>query len=122
MTAKKQTRKSFSFVDQSDADTAVEPIEFEVNSEVFQAHPRIAGWVLLDIAGAINDDSSSGSSRAGAFRSLISQALLDEDNVRRFTKVVSDPVTGPDVNGLVEIATWLIDQYTGRPTEPSPVS
>lgn len=121
MTAKKQPRKSFSFVDQSDADTSPEPIEFDVNGEVFQAHPRISGWVLLDIASAVNDDSSSGSGRADAFRRLISQALVP-DSIDRFIKVVSDPVSGPDVNGLIEIATWLIDQYTGRPTEPSPGS
>lgn len=118
MTAsKKQQRKSFSFVDPSDAGTPVEPIEFEVNGELFHAHPRIAGWVLLDIAAAVNDEGS-GSHRADAFRRLIGQAL-HADEIERFTKVVSDPVTGPDVNGLVEIATWLIDQYTGRPTEPS---
>lgn len=119
MTASKQPKlKSFSFVDPSDADVRVEPIPFEVNGELFHAHPRISGWVLLDIAGAINDESSSGSGRADAFRRLISQALLP-DSIDRFIKVVSDPATGPDVNGLVEIATWLIDQYTGRPTEPS---
>jgi hypothetical protein len=104
----------FSFAPSKTAERE-EPYVFSVNGTVVRAYPSLPGWALLELAAAVND---GGDNSAAAFRDLIARSVLKED-YDLFVEAMTDPVTSPDVQGIIEIASWLLEQYTGHPTGPS---
>lgn len=105
---------SFSFAPKK-SEKRKEPYVFSVNGTVIRAYPSLPGWALLELAAAVN---SQGDESASAFRDLVSRSVLKEDH-DKFVKVMTDPIDAPSVEGIIEIASWLLEQYTGRPTGPS---
>ena len=90
-----------------------DPIELEIDDNVFQCQRNIPGIVLLDFMGNIDEDEPS--TMAKALNELIF-SCLEEHERERFKTYISDPENGVDIEALSEIAGWLAEQYTGRPT------
>lgn len=96
-----------------------EPVEFELNDETFRCKRAIQGAVILEFVNKA--DSESGGEAAGALWNLFRDVMSDSE-YKRFLAYVNqdDLIIGMDTLG--EIAAWLVEEYTSRPTtgsEPS---
>lgn len=92
-----------------------EALGFEVNGSEFEAVPAIPGTVLLDF---IKDaDSDSGGDSARALYNFF-EKVLEDDDYRRFRGVLDDPKVIIDLEFIGEIASWLVSEYSARPTTP----
>jgi hypothetical protein len=94
-----------------------EPLDFALNGQEFHCVSAIPGAVLLDFVRRA--DSDSGGASASAITDFFRQVLAEEDR-DRFTELVTDPEQIVELEILGEIAGWLVEQYSERPTrEPS---
>ena len=96
-----------------------EPLGFALNGEDFGCRPAMAGAALLDFVRRA--DSDSGGAAADAVIQFLEDAL-DGGDRDRFVALIRDPEVIVEVETLAEIAGWLIEQYTARPTKPRPRS
>lgn len=94
-----------------------DPIRFVLGGETFTCLPVIPVGAGLDLADAGHHPMGT-VGYTQALHRFIRSALVDDD-LDRFEKVLTsktDPV-GP--NDLQELAEWLAEEYTARPTSPS---
>jgi hypothetical protein len=92
-----------------------DPLGFKLNEEEFSCRPALAGAALLDFVRRA--DSESGSVAAEAIIQFLEDSLEEPDK-DRFVTMIRDPEIIVEVETLGEIAGWLIEQYTTRPTKP----
>lgn len=78
--------------------------------EHFIGQPSLPGIIALEM--------SADGMTAEAIPSFFSAVVQEKDH-DRFNTFVRDPKNGIDLETLIEIATYLIEEYTARPTEPS---
>ena len=104
------TRKSFRTA------TSKETVEFDIDGEVFHCHKQISAGVLLQFADMSSDtEDGSGREAIHAIQTFFNAAIVAEDR-DRFNALLSDPDRFIDINLLLEIANWLGEQFTARPT------
>jgi hypothetical protein len=90
-----------------------DPLNFSLNGENFECRAAIQGSVLL---GFVADaDSPEGGKAAQALYGFFEKALEPDDYIR-FDALLKDPKRIVDLNLLGEIAGWLVEEYTSRPT------
>lgn len=92
-----------------------EPLAFALNGDDFSCRPALAGAVLLDFVRRA--DSDSGGVAAEAIIQFLEDSLEEPDR-DRFTSMIRDPDVIVEMDMLGDIAGWLIEQYTARPTKP----
>jgi hypothetical protein len=92
-----------------------EPLGFALNGDDFSCRPALAGAVLLDFVRRA--DSDSGGVAAEAIIQFLEDSLEDADRDRFVAMIRSDDVI-VEMDVLGDIAGWLIEQYTTRPTKP----
>lgn len=80
------------------------------NEEEFIGQPALPGVIAMTLA----TDGMSAKTLPTFF-----EAVIQPEDHERFNKFCADPANGIDISVLVEMATYLIEEYTGRPTEPS---
>lgn len=82
----------------------------------FTARPSVPGMTVLSFAAAGAGENSSGSIAAvyGFF-----EKALEEEEYDRFVKFVEDPAYDVDLDTLVEIIGFLVEEYASRPTQAS---
>jgi hypothetical protein len=90
------------------------PLGFALNGEEFSCRQAMSGAALLDFVRRA--DSNSGGAAAEAIVEFLNTAL-EEDDAIRFDAMIKDPDQIVDVETLGEIAGWLVEQYTTRPTK-----
>jgi hypothetical protein len=98
--------------------TAIEeypPLGFSLNGEEFSCRPALPGTALLDFVRRA--DSDSGGTAAEAIVEFLEESLEGDDR-DRFSAMIRDPDQIVDVETLGEIAGWIVEQYTSRPTKP----
>jgi len=89
-------------------------IEFKLDEDVLTAIPPTSGQVAL----FVQHGRSGGISSVTSLFEFFSDVLNDED-----WKIVEDKLRdGMDVELLAEISSYLIGEWSGRPTKPSSVS
>lgn len=91
-------------------DFVLESVSDPDKFEHFIGQPSLPGIIALEM-------SAEGMS-AAAIPAFFEAVVQPEDH-QRFNAFVRDPKNGIDIETLVEIATYLIEEYTARPTEPS---
>lgn len=91
-----------------------EPLSFTYDGQEYQCRPVINGAVLLRFVREA--DSGEGGRSAGALLGFFKDLLLEED-FKRFETYVEDPDTVIPIETLGEIAAWVVEEYTGRPTQ-----
>jgi len=91
------------------------PLSFKLNDEEFQCKQAMSGAALLDFVRRA--DSNSGGMAAEAIVDFLNGSLEDDDAVR-FEAMIKDPDRIVEVETLGDIAGWLVEQYTARPTKP----
>lgn len=87
------------------------PLTFDLEGQTFEARPAIPGAVLLDLVAVAGDEGAAG---AGSIISFFEKALVPE-SYERFDVLIKDPEVLIGIETLVEILSWLIEEYTSRP-------
>jgi len=91
-----------------------DPIEFELNDQTFSCKPALQGAVLLEFVSKA--DSENGGAAAGALYSFFEDAMEPNEYVR-FMDYLKSPDVIIDMETIGDIAGWLVEQYTARPTQ-----
>lgn len=98
-------------------DIRTEPLSFKLHGEEFECWPNLQGHVLLQLAAGSADES--GLATVQTINEFF-DAALKTDSLTRFKKLLKDPEKIVSVETLAEITSWLVEQYSERPTqEPS---
>lgn len=93
-----------------------EPLEFDLNDQHYKCKPAMQGAVLLDFVARA--DSESGGASAGALYGFFEDAM-EEAEYKRFMEYLNSPEVIIDMDLIGEIASWLVEEYTARPTQQS---
>jgi hypothetical protein len=116
-TANRKRHKSFEVKNIEDS----EPLTFDLGGEEFTCHPEVQGKMILDIiktAADENDPDQRGMMMAVGVLGFF-EKVMDASEYERFNKLMEDPKRIVPMDTLSEIMSWLIEEYTDRPTEPS---
>ena len=96
------------------------PLSFKLHGEEFQCRPAVQGKTMLQLVQ--NSNSEDGAAMAKIVDEFFATALLP-DSLERFNTLLADPDKIVTVDTLTEIVSWLVEEYTGRPTQqPEPSS
>jgi hypothetical protein len=92
---------------------------FDDDNYVFECKPRLQGAVILDFVAASTEDE--GAAAAGHMVDLIRKALKDETERTRFDDLIysDDPELVIEIEELGEVVSYLVEEYTTRPTQGS---
>ncbi len=93
-----------------------EPIEFDLNDQTFKCRPALQGATLLEFVAKA--DGESGGAAAGALYGFFQDAM-EEEEYTRFRNYLNSPDLIIEMETIGEIASWLVEEYTARPTQPS---
>lgn len=94
----------------------VEPLVFDLFDEEFECRPEIQGATLLTYSKRFSSDDL-GEVNA-AFLDFF-QSALKKESYERFEAICNSEDKIVKVETLGEIAEWLIEEYTDRPTKGS---
>jgi hypothetical protein len=116
---RKKRHKSFKVVNIDDS----EPLSFDLGDEEFIVYPEVQGKAILDImkSAAEGDEDTRGVMMAISVLDFFAKVMPPEEH-ERFTKLMEDPKRIVPIETLSEIMSWLIEEYTNRPTGPSSAS
>lgn len=109
--AARRTVKSFT---SSKEKAVVEPIEFELEGETFEAYGQVPGAVLLEFIAASSSEDSTGT--AGAILAYL-KSSMNRENFKRFDKLIRDPEKVIQLQVLADIVAYLVEERSSRPTE-----
>jgi hypothetical protein len=114
--AKKKRHKSFKVKNIDDA----EPLTFDLGGEEFNCYPEVQGKTILDImrVASEGDEDTRGVMMAVSVLTFFEKVMPPEE-YERFGKLMEYPKRIVPMDTLSEIMSWLIEEYTDRPTEPS---
>lgn len=96
-------------------DLNLDPLSFKLYGEDFECYPAIQGKVLLDFVAQSSDDNAA-SSMADIILMFFSKTLKPE-SYERFMLLIDDPERVVSIETLGEITSWLVGEYSDRPTE-----
>lgn len=92
-----------------------EPLEFELNSQLFTCKPAIQGSVLLEF---VRDaDGDSGGDSAKALYNFL-EAAMSKEEYAKLDAVLHNEEVIIDVELIGAIVSWLVEEYSARPTTP----
>lgn len=95
------------------------PLSFKLYDEEFHCRPALQGKVLLDMVSGTSGDET-GMEAAKVVNDFFG-FVLQEESLERFNVLLEDPDKIVTVETLAEITGWLVEEYTGRPTQqPEP--
>lgn len=91
-----------------------EELGFELNGHSFDCLPAIQGSVLLEF---VRDaDAADGAKSAKALYNFLESAM-EESEYARLQEVLHDSKRIIHVETIGEIVSWLVEEYSSRPTE-----
>ena len=92
-----------------------EPITFQLYGKTFRCQPAMQGRQLIEFIAqsSVEDPSSS----ARAVLQFFDNAIVEADH-DQFNEMTHSSETVVPMETLTEVMDWLVEQYTGRPTEP----
>ena len=97
----------------SGSDVNTQPLSFKLYGEDYQCKTALQGKVLLDM---VADSGSESNGMATALIDKFFAKVLLPESFERFLKLVEDPTKIVTVEKLGEITSWLVEQYSSRPT------
>jgi hypothetical protein len=101
------------FKDFGSAEVVMEPLSFKLYDEDFHCKTSLQGKVLLDmVAAATSQDAGDAAQLVSGF---FSKALMPESYERFKVLLESEKIVTVELMG--EITSWLVEQYSGRPSE-----
>lgn len=96
-----------------------EPITFQLYGETFRCVPAMQGFAMVKFMVDASAEEDVGAN-ASAIIDILNYALVASDR-ERFTAMAESEDRIIPLDTLTEIMDWLVEQYTGRPTQ-QPVS
>ena len=98
----------------SGGDQNTEPIQFKLHGEEFECVKNLQGNALLNLVAKAG--SGEPGDAAETSKDIFSRALVEE-SYERFVKLIDDKEKIVTVETLGAITAWLVEQYSGRPTQ-----
>jgi hypothetical protein len=95
------------------------PIPFRIDGEVFYAVGSQPAGVLFDMADL---GEVKGFDAQVRLLSQFVQSLLVPESFERLKIKMRDPINPFGFTNLMRMIQWLMEQYSNRPTQPSPPS
>lgn len=92
-----------------------EPLTFDIDGVSFTPRPALPGTALLEF---IRDADDEEGNSAKALYVFLERALVP-DEYKRLREVLDSPDRVIDIADIGEIVSWLIEEYSARPTQPS---
>lgn len=94
-------------------------MDLEIYGTVFKVRGSMAGVRLIKVMSALdgNADDVDGAAATQTIVKFLSEAFLTEDRDRAMDFLENSDPPVP-FTMLVEIIQWLVEEYTGNPTEP----
>jgi hypothetical protein len=89
------------------------PLSFKLHEEEFHCKPSLQGKVLLDMASSAKSTETEDVSQT--IINFFSKALVEE-SYQRFLALLDHPDKIVTIESLGEITSWLVEEYSGRPT------
>jgi hypothetical protein len=106
-----------------------EPVEFTLEylikgkptSMVFHCRPAVPVGILMEFAAVGGSDPEDEKANARAMELIqdIFRVAIVEDEINEWERLTREPDVAIDVELYSEIASWLAEQYTARPTGAS---
>ena len=90
-----------------------DPLNFTLNGETFNCVRAIQGQTMLEFVA--DADSDDGGKAAAALYGFFQKALVPDDYVK-FDAMVKSENYIIDLGMIGDIAAWLVEEYTARPT------
>jgi hypothetical protein len=91
----------------------LDDLKFEIAGQEFECRPALQGFeLLMFIAESSDDSTSSVESMVGLFKRVMAKKEYD-----RFEKLLTGKDVIIPISTLTDIAAWLIEEYTKRPTQ-----
>lgn len=84
-----------------------DPITFELEGETIEAFPTVDGWTSLEFYRGVSSDEPS--EKLGAVMTYI-EASFDDKNKKLFLSVVKNPDNGYELDDIVEIMNYLVEE------------
>ena len=94
----------------------LEPVSFDLYDQTFNCYKQIHGVTLLRFVKEASSDDGSAATNAMLD---IFKRVMPKDEYERFEALCDDPETVVPVETLGEIIGFLMECYSGRPTEES---
>jgi hypothetical protein len=112
----KKRHKSFDVVTLDD----LEPLSFDLGGEEFSCYAEVQGKAVLDVLRVTTegDEDSRGLLLLVSTLDFFEKVMPPEEH-ERLTKLMEDPTRIVPMSTMSSIMTWLIEEYSNRPTEPS---
>lgn len=95
-----------------------EVVKFDVNGQEFICRNRLPAGVIMrfgEVMGSSDEDETSSGALITAMKDFFRSAIVPEQ-IDEFFDLLDDPDIAVPVDTLSEIAGWLSEQYTARPT------
>lgn len=92
----------------------LEPLTFTLQDETFNCYPAINGAIILKFAHQTQDNKTA----SMAVMTLLASSMTEEE-FARLDAVLTDPKKITKMETITSIASYLIEEYTERPTQPS---
>ena len=100
----------------SGGETNLEPLSFKIHGEEFHCYPNIQGKTLLDM---VSQSMQEDTAMAIEVLTTFFDKTLKPQSKDAFNALINDPERIVTVEALGEIVTWLVEQYSSRPTQGS---
>jgi len=97
-------------------DSNREPLVFKLHDEEFICRPAIPGKTLLEFVKKSDSDRATDS--AVAVEEFFKHVLIEE-SYERFESLARDPDRVVTMSTLGEIVSWVLEEYSDRPTQGS---
>lgn len=111
------TRKSFETAERRSEKAGVVndvPLEFDLDGHEMTANPPTPGQLVLFLT---SGRLGAGKQVQALFRFL--DSVLDPADYRHIEDALTD---GVELSLLSDIASWMVEEWSGRPTEPASAS
>lgn len=97
-----------------------EPVEFKIDDDLFVAPPVLPIPTMQELAETAESIKTE-KNNAALFAKITSifDAVLTDTSARRFRERISSKEEPVDIEQLVDIMLWLLEEYGLRPTQPS---
>ena len=95
-------------------ETSHEPLSFKIYDETYECYPALPGKVLLDFVAQSSGDSPGG--LAQVIVHFFGKAMKPE-SYERFMTLIEDPDRVITMETLGELTSWLVGEYSERPTQ-----
>ncbi len=99
----------------SDNPEVLEPIEFTIDDTKVRAYPPSPGQLAMMFT-AMGEYASEGRQVSGIIDFFF--GLLDEDSHKDLGRRLMDRTDNFELEQLIEIMSWLMEEFAGRPTRP----